>query len=124
MASASAVECTATWDAELLAGAQHAQRDLAAVGDEDLVEHGRAAHSMIISGSPYSTGWPSSTGSRHRAGARRRDLVHRLHRLDDQQRLAGRHLAADLDERLARRARGADRRCRPWATAIPSIASA
>ena len=27
-------------DAELLAGAQHAQRDLAAVGDQDLVEHG------------------------------------------------------------------------------------
>ena len=27
-------------DAELLAGAQHAQRDLAAVGDEDFIEHG------------------------------------------------------------------------------------
>ncbi len=26
-------------DAELLAGAQHAQRDLAAIGDQDLVEH-------------------------------------------------------------------------------------
>ena len=32
-------------DAELLAGAQHAQRDLAAVGDQDLVEHfGRPTH--------------------------------------------------------------------------------
>ena len=29
-------------DAELLAGAQDAERDLAAVGDEDLVEHRRA----------------------------------------------------------------------------------
>ena len=52
-------------DAELLAGAQHAQRDLAAVGDQDFFEHrfmrrSRAAHSMIISGSPNSTGWPSS----------------------------------------------------------------
>ena len=26
-------------DAELLAGAQHAERDLAAIGDQDLVEH-------------------------------------------------------------------------------------
>ena len=26
-------------DAELLAGAQHAQRDLAAIGDQDFVEH-------------------------------------------------------------------------------------
>ena len=59
-------------DAELLASAQNSERDLAAVGDEDLIEHdlaamlalpGRglaAAHSMIISGWPYSTGWPSS----------------------------------------------------------------
>ena len=37
MASASAVEWTATvCDAELLAGAQDAERDLAAVGDQDL----------------------------------------------------------------------------------------
>ena len=50
-------------DAELLAGAQHPQRDLSPVGDQDLVEHRerRRRHSMIISGSPYSTGWPSST---------------------------------------------------------------
>ena len=32
-------------DAELLAGAQHPKRDLAAVGDEDFVEHGFAANS-------------------------------------------------------------------------------
>ena len=42
-------------DAHLAAGAQDAQRDLAAVGDQDLVEHGRA-YSMTSSGSPYSTG--------------------------------------------------------------------
>src|SRR4051812_922935 len=73
-------------DAELLARAQHAERDLAAIGYEDLVEHGVLsagewrmangewktlllfairhspfAHSIITSGSPNSTGWPSST---------------------------------------------------------------
>src|SRR5580700_3762821 len=34
----------------------------------------------------------------HRAGARRRDLIHRLHRFDVEQPLAGLHLAADIDE--------------------------
>src|SRR5260370_29826841 len=37
---------------------------------------------------------------RHSARARRRNLVHRLHRFDDQQGLSDRHLGADLDERL------------------------
>ena len=31
-------------DAELLAGAQHPQRDLSPVGDEDFVEHGSSPH--------------------------------------------------------------------------------
>ena len=58
MASASAVECTATERMPIsLAGAQDAQRDLAAVGDQDLVEH-QGAQTMSISGSPYSTGMP------------------------------------------------------------------
>ncbi len=35
----------------------------------------------------------------HRARARGRNLVHGLHRLDDEQGVAGPHLAADLDER-------------------------
>ena len=51
-------------DAELLAGALDAKRDLSAVGDQDLVEHAREAlsrFSMTASGSAYSTGWPSST---------------------------------------------------------------
>jgi hypothetical protein len=42
MASASAVECTATVAAELLAGAQHPQGDLAAIGYEDFIEHQRS----------------------------------------------------------------------------------
>src|SRR5580700_3707690 len=50
----------------------------------------------------------------HRAGARRRDLIHCLHCFDDEQRLADLHLAADLDEgtRARRRAEidGADHR--------------
>src|SRR5580698_8909205 len=44
-------------DAKFLTRAQHPQRDLAPIGDEYLVEH----YSTIISGWPYSTGWPSST---------------------------------------------------------------
>src|SRR5215469_2289152 len=51
---------------------------------------------------------------RHRAGARRRNLIHRLHGFDDDQRVAGLHLAADIDERLGARRRreigGADHR--------------
>src|ERR1700761_445778 len=44
-------------DAQLLTRAQDPQRDLASIGNENLVEH----HSTIIKGWPYSTGWPSST---------------------------------------------------------------
>ena len=104
MASASAVECTATvGDAELLAGAQDPERDLAAIGDQDLVEHRGARapvrYSMITSGSPYSTGWPLPTKMAvTHAGLGRRDVVHGLHRLDDQDRLPLRDPGADLDE--------------------------
>ena len=90
-------------DAQLAAGAQDAQRDLAAVGDEDLLEHG-AAYSMTNSG------WPNSTGSPFLAriaviapGLVGLDLVHHLHRLDDAQHLADLDLVADLDERLGAR---------------------
>ena len=55
-------------DAERPAGAQDPQRDLAAVGDEDLAEHAsglrgaaRTANSMTISSWPYSTASPAST---------------------------------------------------------------
>src|SRR4051794_22303072 len=37
---------------------------------------------------------------RHRSGAWRWNLVHRLHRLDDEQRLALAHFLANRDERL------------------------
>src|ERR1700704_467537 len=51
---------------------------------------------------------------RHGARARGRNLVHRLHGLDDQQRLPDRYLGSDLDERLGaglgRRIGGADHR--------------
>jgi len=41
-------------------------------------------HSMIISGSPYSTGLRvSDQNLDHRAGTWRRNLIHRLHCLDD-----------------------------------------
>ena len=76
-------------DAHLAAGAQDAQRDLAAIGDQDLVEHGARRYSMISSGSPYSTGAALvDQDPGDPAGARRADRVHHLHRLDDQQRLA------------------------------------
>src|SRR5262245_33363158 len=51
-------------DADLSAGAQHTQRDLAAIGNQHLVEHRCAAapgYSMMTSGSPNSTGWPLPT---------------------------------------------------------------
>ena len=51
-------------DAHLAAGAMDAQRDFAAICNEDLLEHraGPApAYSITRSGSPNSTGWPSST---------------------------------------------------------------
>ena len=72
-------------------------------------------HSMTISGWPYSTGVPSSTRMLgDLAGARRDDFVEGLHRLDQQQLVAGLDDRADLDERLGFRARpqigGADHR--------------
>ncbi len=44
-------------DPHLAAGAMDAECDLAAIGDQDLVEHPpRRSYSTIISGSPNSTG--------------------------------------------------------------------
>ncbi len=95
-------------DAELLAGAQHPEGDLAAVGYEDFLEHAPLfrRYSMTTSGMPYSTGWASSTRiAVDRAGARRRNLVHRLHRLDDQQGLPSLTAWPTLDEGLGVRRR-------------------
>ena len=47
-------------DAELAARHDDAQCDLAAVGDQDLLEHGYFAR-IANSRSPYCTGWPFST---------------------------------------------------------------
>src|SRR5690606_18111286 len=47
-------------DAELAAGALDAQRDLAAIGDQDFFEH-ISNQPMTNSGWPYSTGSPFST---------------------------------------------------------------
>ena len=75
-------------DAELAAGRDDPQGDLAPVGDEDLLEHRRAAtlaRRIANSVSPYSTGWPFSTGRPSTTSPVdvRLDLVHQLHRLDD-----------------------------------------
>ncbi len=48
-------------DSQLPAGAQDSQRNLAAVGDNDLLQHGQGAYSTTKSG------WPNSTGSPLRA---------------------------------------------------------
>src|SRR5436853_3030752 len=105
MASASAVECTATvgmpsaWQARSTRSAispRLAIRILSNIvpglspvlsldDDERLAELDRLA---VL-----------DQDLRHGAGARRRDLVHGLHRLNDQQRLAGHHFAAEVDER-------------------------
>ena len=47
-------------DAELLGGAQHAQGDFAAIGDQDLVEHGRA--SLVAAPSRAAAGNPGAEG--------------------------------------------------------------
>ena len=103
-------------DAELLAGAQDPERDLAAIGDEDLLEHALVPlYSITTSGiAVFDRLRILEQDRRDRAGARRRDLVHRLHRLDDQQRLAFLDRLADLDEGLGvgrrRQIGGADHR--------------
>src|SRR5204863_7087082 len=48
-------------DAKLAAGADHAQRDLAAVRDQNALEHDDYPTLILKSGSPYSTAWPFST---------------------------------------------------------------
>ena len=105
-------------DAHLAAGAMDAERDLAAVGDQDLVEHrADASYSTIISGSPNSTGWRVvDQDLRHRAGLGRLDRIEGLHRLDDQQRLARPSPCRRPRRSWACRARARDRRCRPSAT--------
>src|SRR6059058_2779816 len=106
MASASAVECTATVE---IPSSLHARRTRSAISprlairilsniaapdvDEFLFnDHERLAEFDRLA--------VFDENLRHRSRTRRRDLVHRLHRFDDQQGLPGRYLAADVDERL------------------------
>ena len=70
---------------------------------------------MTTRGWSNSTGWASATRIALTVpAARRGDRVHHLHRLDDQQRVAGLDRVADLDERLGaglgREEGGADHR--------------
>src|ERR1700761_1110086 len=82
-------------NAELLAGPQYAKRNLAAVGYEDLVEHLLDDDEWFAELDRLAV---FDEDLRHGPGARRGDLVHGLHRFDDQQRLARGDAAADLDE--------------------------
>jgi hypothetical protein len=95
-------------DAQLLAGAQHAQRDLAAVGDEDLLEHGRVPpYSITTSGSPNSTGWPSSNRIAVTVPERGDGIWFMVFIASMMSSLSGpRGPLADLDEGLGVRARG------------------
>src|SRR5581483_11372778 len=88
-------------DAELAAGAQDAQSNLAAVGDDDLLQHdGRRlfdyeeglAELDRIAVAGHDRGDP--------AGAIGFDLVHHLHGLDDAEHLSDLHFISDLDEGL------------------------
>ncbi len=97
-------------DAELLAGAQHAQRDLAAIGDEDLVEHRSAcvapeAHSMITQRlAELDRLAVLDQDLRDRAGARRRRIWFIVFIASMISSVSpGLHLGADFDERLGAR---------------------
>ena len=104
MASASAVECTATvgmpssLQARKMRSAispRLAMRILSNIGPLTV------PHSMIINGSPILHRLTVlDQDLDHGAGAGRRSLIYRLHRFDDDECIAGLHLAADIDERL------------------------
>ena len=82
-------------DAELAAGALDAQRDLAAVGDQDLVEHVLDDQQRLAVFDRLAVG---DQDPGHGAGARRLDLVEGLHRLDQQHGLPGGDGLAEGDE--------------------------
>src|SRR5262245_21008986 len=97
MASSSAVECTAT---ERMPSSLQARRMRSAISPRFAIrilsnisfdDHQRLAELDRLA--------VLDQNLDHRSRARGGDLVHGLHRLDDQQRVADAHLAADLDER-------------------------
>src|SRR5688500_6930060 len=101
IASASAVECTATvlmpisWQARWMRSAispRLAIRTLVIVMRALLDNHERLIefHRLAV----------LDEDGADRARARRRDRIHHLHGLDDQQRIAGVHRLAERDERL------------------------
>ena len=91
-------------DAELAAGADHPQGDLAAVGDEDFLEHAglrgldREEPLAVLDGLAV-----LDVDAHDLSFVLRSDLVHELHRFDDAEHLILLHVIADVDER--RRAR-------------------
>src|ERR1700749_1229420 len=113
IASASAVECTAT---VAMPSSLQARSTRSAISPRLAIRilsnialfdnHQRLA---VLDGLPV-----LEQDLRHGAAARLRDLVHGLHRLDDQQRVPRLPGAADIDEglgaRLRRAERGADHR--------------
>src|SRR3954454_8686613 len=98
MASASAVECTATvampssLQARSTRSAISPRLAIRILSNISLDDHERLTvfHGLAV----------FEQDLRDRAGARRRNLIHRLHRFNDQQGVAYFHHAADVDERL------------------------
>ena len=105
-------------DAQVLAGADDAEGDLAAVGDQNLLEHAcDQAGRMANSASPYSTGWAFWTKlADDGAGDLGLDLVHQLHGFDDAQHLAGLDDVALHGRTAAHPAKALRRMCPRWAT--------
>ena len=98
-------------DAELAAGADDAQRDLPAVGDQDFLEH-RSIRSPSVSGldgeQPLAVLHRLAVldvGAHDLAVVLRGDLVHQLHRFDDAEHLILLDALADFDERRGARLR-------------------
>ena len=84
-------------DAELAAGAQDAQGDLATIGDDEFLDHGRLfddEQRLAELDRVAVLGHDRCDAARFV----RLDLVHHLHGFDDAQHLAGLDLVADLDE--------------------------
>ena len=79
-------------DPHFVAGAVDAQRDLAAIGDQELLDFGTCLLDDDERLVEFDRLAVLDQDRGDRAGARRGDRVHHLHRLDDQQRVAGRDL--------------------------------
>src|ERR1700727_151206 len=117
IASASAVECTAT---VAMPSSLHARRIRSAISPRLAIRILSNMLSQTMSGeqpvallldnhqrfAEFDRLAVLDENLRHGARARRRNLVHRLHGFDDQERLSNRYLATDFDERLGARLGG------------------